>query len=143
MESMYSKYMDGMGAGLGSVVNPVSEADNKFSIKVADCTISNKVNVKAQKPCLSYFDVTLNKDTEIAFFSYLVFQNFYTNTVSIKQFIPSSGSASAASKEDLKNDKNWVTILKNYRLMANAHFENDAQNYHIIGIELVSRLSYC
>ena len=42
------------------------------------------------------------------------------------------------TKDDLKNDKQWVTILKDYLLMRNAHFEKDAQNYHIIGIELVS-----
>ena len=38
----------------------------------------------------------------------------------------------------MKNEKNWVTVLKNYQLMKNAHYENDAQNWHIIGIELVS-----
>ena len=38
----------------------------------------------------------------------------------------------------MKNEKNWVSVLKNYQLMRNAHFENDAQNWHIIGVELVS-----
>lgn len=38
----------------------------------------------------------------------------------------------------MKDDKNWISILKNYRLMVDAHFENDAQNWHIIGAELVS-----
>ena len=39
---------------------------------------------------------------------------------------------------DRKDDKNWKTILKNYNLMQNPHFESDAQNWHIIGTELVS-----
>jgi hypothetical protein len=32
----------------------------------------------------------------------------------------------AVTKEELKNEKQWVTILKDYQLMHNAHFENDA-----------------
>jgi hypothetical protein len=36
----------------------------------------------------------------------------------------------------MRNDANWVTILKDYRLMKNAHYEGDAQNWHIVGIEL-------
>ena len=137
MDSIYSKYMDSMGSQFSSL--PLSKEDeNKFSIKVADCTISNKVNTKSQKPCQSYFDITLNKDSEIAFISYIVFQNFYTNQITIKQFIPESGPISSVTKEDLQNEKQWVTILKDYQLMRNAHFENDAQNYHIIGIEMVS-----
>ena len=107
-------------------------------MKVAEVTISNKTNTKPQKPSLSYFDVTLNKDTEVAFFAYIVFQNFYTSTITIKQFIPSSGQISSVTRDDLRNEKQWVTILKDYQLMLNAHYENDAQNYHIIGVEMVS-----
>ena len=39
---------------------------------------------------------------------------------------------------DRKDEKNWKTILKNYSLMENPHYETDAQNWHIIGTELVS-----
>ena len=42
----------------------------------------------------------------------------------------------------MKADKNWVSILKNYSLMVDAHYENDAQNWHIIGVELVSTSSF-
>jgi len=45
-------------------------------------------------------------------------------------------ASSTNPKEELKEDKNWVSILKNYRLMGDAHYENDAQNWHIIGAEL-------
>ena len=40
-------------------------------------------------------------------------------------------------REDMKNEKNWKTVLSNYQLMKDAHCENDAQNWHIIGFELV------
>ena len=126
MVESYNRYNDGLG----------SNAEPKFTIKNADVTISNKTNSKTTKPCPTYIEVTFNKDNEIAFFSYLTFQNFYTHAITIKQFIPPS--AGANSKEDMKNEKNWVSILKNYQLMRNSHFENDAQNWHIIGVELVS-----
>ena len=38
----------------------------------------------------------------------------------------------------MKDERNWTSVLKNYTLMQDAHYENDAQNWHIIGIELVS-----
>eukprot|EP00351_Strombidinopsis_sp_SopsisLIS2011_P000454 CAMPEP_0116874682 /NCGR_PEP_ID=MMETSP0463-20121206/6218_1 /TAXON_ID=181622 /ORGANISM="Strombidinopsis sp, Strain SopsisLIS2011" /LENGTH=119 /DNA_ID=CAMNT_0004518719 /DNA_START=214 /DNA_END=573 /DNA_ORIENTATION=+ len=53
--------------------------------------------------------------------------------MTIKQYSGPSG------KEDLKNDSHWVTILKNYQLMRNAHFEQDAQNWHIVGTELFNQ----
>lgn len=82
--------MDSLGPVIGS--NPITrEEENKFSIKVAECTISNKTSTKPQKPSASYFDVTLNKESEIAFLAYIVFQNFYTSSITIKQFIPASG----------------------------------------------------
>ena len=56
--------------------------------------------------------------------------------MSIKQFFGSEKNL----REDMKNEKNWKTVLSNYQLMADAHCENDAQNWHIIGFELVSRV---
>ena len=41
----------------------------------------------------------------------------------------------------MKDERNWTSVLKNYTLMQDAHYENDAQNWHIIGIELVSTVS--
>lgn len=41
-------------------------------------------------------------------------------------------------KEEMKNEKNWKTVLCNYQLMKDAHNENDAQNWHILGFDLVS-----
>ena len=39
-------------------------------------------------------------------------------------------------KDEMKNEKNWKTILNNYQLMKDAHSENDAQNWHILGFDL-------
>lgn len=41
-------------------------------------------------------------------------------------------------REEMKNDKNWITVLSNYALMADPHSESDAQNWHIVGMDLVS-----
>ena len=111
-------------------------AENKYTIKQADITVSNKSASKPQRPCTHHIDITFNKDNKIAFFSYLTLQNFYTHAITIKQFVAPASSTNP--KEELKEDKNWVSILKNYRLMGDAHYENDAQNWHIIGAELVS-----
>ena len=65
---------------------------------------------------------------------YLIFQNFYTAMVSIKQYQGSDKNM----KEEMKNDKSWKTVLSNYPLMKDPHSENDAQNWHILGFDLVS-----
>lgn len=43
-------------------------------------------------------------------------------------------------REDMKLSKNWENILHNYQLMENPHTESDAQNWHIIGFDLVSSI---
>ena len=63
------------------------------------------------------------------YFHYIVLQNFYTYSVTVKQCKPG---------QNPKNESSWFTILKDYQLMRNAHFETDAQNWHILGTELVS-----
>lgn len=59
-------------------------SENKYAIKQADTTISNKVATKPQRPCLNYIDITFNKEGETSFFSYLTLQNFYTYAITIK-----------------------------------------------------------
>ena len=86
--------------------------ENKFTIKAADVTVSNKIATKPQRPCAHYIDITFNKDPEISFFSYITLQNFYTYSITVKQFVPPSGSSN--QREEMKDDKNWVSVLKNY-----------------------------
>ena len=65
-----------------------------------------------QKPCKAYIELQFNKDSEVAFFHYIVLQNFYTYSVTIKQF--KMPSASGDPKELRKFENNWVTVLKDY-----------------------------
>ena len=86
------------------------------------------------RPCKSYVEISFTSpDSQL---SYIIFQNFYAQSVSVKQFISMHGAGTG--KDEKKIDANWVTVLKNYRLMRNAHFETDAQNWHIIGTELLN-----
>ena len=51
-----------------------------------------------------------------------MFQNFYTYSITIRQLFGEKGA----------KDAKWKTVLRNYKLMKNPHFEGDAQNWHII-----------
>lgn len=64
-------------------------------------------------PC--YIDVTLSTSARLGL---LLFQNYYTSAITVKQRLDSS--------------LQYVTVLKDYRLMASPHFENDAQNWHLL-----------
>ena len=55
-----------LNSGLGDTMS-----ENKYTIKQADTTISNKVASKPQRPCQHYIDISFNKENEVAFFSYL------------------------------------------------------------------------
>jgi hypothetical protein len=122
------------GTGLGSLLPPSNE-DNRFSIVQADCNVSSKQNTRPTRPCHTFIEIEFRKDQEATYFSYLIFQNFYAHQITIKQF-------SGKSSTDRKDEANWKTVLKSYTLMQNPHFESDAQNWHIIGTELVSFNSY-
>ena len=72
------------------------------------------------KPSHQLIDITLTgKESELHDASSIVFQNFYTATISIKQFQASAGS-------DVNNPKSWKTVLNNYQLMKDPHCERDA-----------------
>jgi hypothetical protein len=109
--------MDGITSATGLM--PSSQDDLKFTIVQADCNISSKATNKTTRPNLAYIDIEFRKETETAYFSYLIFQNFYCHQITIKQFTGKTAS-------DRKDDKNWKSILKNYTLMENPHFETDA-----------------
>ena len=108
-----------------------AEENNKFTIVLAETSISNKQQTKSQRPCHSYIEIDFQKENETSYFSYLCFQNYYCHQITIKYFTGKAGG-------DRKDEKQWKTLLKNYTLMKNPHFESDAQSWHIIGTELVS-----
>ena len=121
----------GGGSILSELVSGSSSEEQKFNIVPVDCLISNKTMIMQQKPSKTYIEIQFNKDSEVPYFHYIVLQNFYTYSVTIKQ---------CKTGQNPKNESSWVTILKDYQLMRNAHFETDAQNWHILGTELVSTL---
>ena len=65
--------------GIGEMVS-----ENKFTIKQAEVTVSNKVSSKPQRPSINHIDITFNKENEVSFFSYITLQNFYTYAITIK-----------------------------------------------------------
>ena len=67
--------MDGVTSAAGLIA--AKEDENKFTIVMADCNISSKATTKTTRPSLAYIDVEFRKEAETAFFSYLIFQNFY------------------------------------------------------------------
>lgn len=113
-----------------------SMQEPRFTIKPSEIQVSNKVASKSSKPCHQQIDIVFQKESDQNFVQYLVFQNFYTASVSVKQFTGSTGSN---FKEEMKKDANWLTVLSNYQLMVDPHCESDAQNWHIIGMDLVSQ----
>ena len=101
----------------------------KYSVLPVTCQISSKNTTSMKKPSRSYYDISFSSTDTI--FNYIIFCNFYVASITIKQYIGDS-----QSKAELEKQNNWCTILPNYKLMKNAHFEGDAQNWHIIGTEL-------
>ena len=72
---MDSGLKSGISGGLMAGLTSSEEA--KFQIVPADCAVSSKVSSKTQRPSVSYIDIEFKKDIETAYFSYIVFQNFY------------------------------------------------------------------
>ena len=87
----------------------------------------------ASKPAQASIEITFTNQADIPFFPYMALQNFYTYSITVKQFMPPNANP---SREEMKNEAFWTPVLKNYRLMKNAHYEGDAQSNHIIGVEL-------
>mmetsp|Transcript_18583 Transcript_18583/g.16461 ORF Transcript_18583/g.16461 Transcript_18583/m.16461 type:complete len:208 (+) Transcript_18583:19-642(+) len=101
----------------------------KYAVLPVDVTVSSKNKTSSKKPSQSYYDISFaNKNTK---FNYIILQNFYVASITIKQLI-----ADSESKVNQDNAENWKTILPNHKLMENAHYEGDAQDWHIVGVDL-------
>ena len=107
----------------------------KFNIQNIECHIAKPATTSTTMPCMTYVECTFSKPQDIGLLSHMAFQNYYTYSITIKQFVSPTQSTNP-SRDEMKNEANWVAILKNYKLMNNAHYEGDAQNWHIIGLEL-------
>lgn len=91
----------------------------EYSEKV-NCTVTAKIQENDHKPTKSYIDITFEKSDQS--FSYIVFQNFYTHSITIKSL------KDGKSPED---EDAWEKIYTQ-KLMESAHFEGDAMNWHFI-----------
>ena len=80
--------------------------------------ISQKNVTSNEKPCEQYIDISIMNNQQLL--SCIIFRNFYTYSISIKQLIQEN------------NIQKEVSILSNYKLMKNPHFEGDAQDWHVI-----------
>ena len=102
----------------------------KFRVEEIHVRSINKVTSSQERPSESYIEIILNKGSSL---SYIMFQNYYTYSIKIKQLILKPGNDENIFEVDkFHKDLRWRTLLNNYRLMKNAHFEGDAQNSHII-----------
>lgn len=88
------------------------------SCQAMSVLIGNKTRVGAP-PCPNYVEICFSSAGPL---QYVIFQNYYTSSITIKQF----NDAKAA----------WKTILKDYKLTYYPHFENDAENWFILSAGL-------
>jgi hypothetical protein len=70
------------------------------------------------RPSECFIEVEFPKGS---YLNYVGFKNFYTHSVTIKQF----------------NGERWKCIVRNYKLMKNPHYEGDAQNWHLLKVDTV------
>jgi hypothetical protein len=74
----------------------------------------------------------------------LAFRNFYTHSLRVEAEIPaaaSDGRAASASAASPVPQTRWVTVLERRVLMHHAHFEDDAEDEHIVSLRRLSRLA--
>ncbi|CAG9321586.1 unnamed protein product [Blepharisma stoltei] len=76
-------------------------------------TTVSSVTMVGERPCPCYITLTFRTPGPL---EYIVFQNHYTASISIKQ----------------KQNELWRTILHDFKLTQWPHFENDSQNWCII-----------
>ena len=93
-----------------TTTTPSSEHEH-VSIKF---TVEPQVLTQQQRPCVIYHEIRFAEAIKIEF---ITFRNFYCAFVSIHK---------------LTESDEWIAVLSKHQLMKNGHYENDAQNSHII-----------
>ncbi len=94
-----------------------------FRLEELRGTVSAKTYESTDRPSECYIEVAF---PDHGYLSYILFQNFYTYSITIKQGFSAASGGPVAK---------WKTILRNYKLMKSPHFEGDAQNWHMIKTE--------
>ena len=94
-------------------------------MEIIKTDISDRIlDLNSPKPSF-YIEVVFKEDVDS--FDYLFLKNYYTSSISIKQF--------DASKTE-END--WVPVLDRYRLMENNEWDSDAEKIHLIDKKFVA-----
>eukprot|EP01084_Bolivina_argentea_P117637 208875_1 len=83
-------------------------------------TVEPQVLTQQKRPCVIYQEIRFAEPINIEL---ITFRNFYCAFVTIHKY---------NDNYEVNTDGEWITILENYQLMKNGHYENDAQNTHII-----------
>lgn len=80
---------------------------------------TSQVVYEGELPCPCYISLSFPRPEPI---EHLVFQNYYTGSITIKQYITDLDS--------------YRTVLKDFKLTNWPHFENDAENWYIISTSM-------
>ena len=97
--------------------NPSSTKYEHVSVKF---TVKPQVLTQQKRPCVIYQEIRFAEPVNIEF---ITFRNFYCAFVTIHKL---------NDNHAVNGGDEWITILSKYQLMKNGHYENDAQNSHII-----------
>ena len=89
-----------------------------FRLEEIPVTIKEQLH-HSPRPSECFIEIGFPKES---YLNYIGFKNFYTHSITIKQ---------------LNNDK-WKSIIRNYKLMKNPHYEGDAQNWHLLKMNTVT-----
>ena len=92
----------------------------QYSAEPVACSISSKISESPSKPTKSYIEIIFENPEQG--FNFMIFQNFYTASITIKVL-------KTGSMPELEDS--WTTVYWK-ELMRNAHFEGDAQDWHYI-----------
>ena len=90
-----------------------SKEEYEYEYVSVKFTVESSMTAQQERPCTIYQEIRFAEPIDIEF---ITFRNFYCAYITIDKYI----------------DSEWETILRKYQLMKNGHFENDAQNSHII-----------
>lgn len=83
-----------------------------------------------------------NNDTARRRLSAIVFRNFYCSHISVKQRRDPSVGTSFGTVRGIIDIDPWVTVLRDRALMEDPHFENDAQDWHVLTVEEFDQEQY-
>lgn len=114
------------------------------------CEVTPLVMRLPKRPCKMYRQINFERHAQL---KCIIFRNCYTAYLTVKQFqdkdtlttstststtaattTTGTNTATSTSTSSKGMGERWRTVLHNYQLMADPHFEDDAQIYHTIDV---------